>query len=167
MEPAERPSVEALRHRLLAVRERFRLIPPVDSHAQGPPDPESGERWDRHKVLGHMAEFLPFWSANLGRALEGGVVGREPGSTGRVDGIARGESIAEEELRRRIEDGCDAVAAFLLGITDADLARSLPAQSGESLALEAAIERYLVGHFEAHVAQLEEITEITARGSSS
>lgn len=150
--------VDEMRARLLSARERFRLLPVEQSHAVGPPDPETGERWDRHNVLGHMAEFLPFWSANLGHALEGGELGREPGSSGRREGIDSGESIAEEELRRRIEDGCDAVAAFLAGVADADLGRRLKRVSGERMTLRKAIETYLVGHFEAHVEQLQELT---------
>lgn len=151
-------AVDDLRVRLLTARERLRLVPLVDTHRQGPPDPQSGERWDRHNVLGHMAEFLPFWAANLGRALEGGLVGREPGSTERRAGIESGEGIAEEELRRRIESGCDAAAAFLLGIVDADLGRRLKRVSGERVTLRKAIDQYLVGHLEAHVSQLEELT---------
>jgi hypothetical protein len=157
-------SVAQLQARLLAARERLRLVPVIDSHAEGPPDPESGERWDRHQVLGHMAEFLPYWSANLGHALEGGRIGREPGSTGRRDGIESGEAVAEEELRRRVEDGCDAAAAFLLGVADADLRKRPRTVSGGRITLRRAIENYLVGHLEAHVAQLE---EVTARGSWS
>lgn len=144
--------------RLTTARERLRTVPVSDSHQPGPADPKTGERWDRFNILGHTAEMLPFWSREIRRALDqGGKMGREPGSSGRIDGIEAGRLIGEPALRERIEIGSEAAFQLLAGLSEEDLDREIETQTQATMTVRSAIEYYLVGHLEAHVAQLAEL----------
>jgi hypothetical protein len=148
--------VEEFATRLSATRERLHRLPASDSHDPGPPDPSTGERWDRFNVLGHTAEILPFWSREIGRALSSGSkLGREPGSMGRLEGIEGGRLLGETMPRERIDAGVDAALALLAALTDADLERQVETYAQGQVTVRHALETFVVGHFEAHVAQLE------------
>ena len=150
--------VEGMAARLAAARDRLRESPLSDSHEPGPPDPKTGERWDRFNVLGHTAEMLPFWSREIRRALDrGDRMGREPGSAGRLEGIETGRLIGERALRDRIEEGTVAALGLLAVLTDADLEREVETHTQGRISLRHALEYYLVGHLEAHVGQLTEL----------
>jgi hypothetical protein len=148
--------VDELATRIRSTRERLHALPVSDSHEPGPPDPKTGERWDRFNVLGHTAEILPFWSREIGRALKtGSKLGREPGSMGRLEGIEGGRLLGEPALRERIDAGADEVLALLGGLTDDDLDRQVDTYAQGQVSVRHALETFLVGHFEAHVTQLE------------
>lgn len=155
----ERDRVEAYRRRLVEAREQLRAVPQIGRGAPGPPDAETGERWDRANVLGHVAEMLPYWTAQ-GRALLAGAdsFGRdEPGSQARRDGIDGGAAQAEEALRTRIEAGAEGVLELLERLRDTDLDR--PATYHDrGVTIEHLVDDLLVGHLEAHVRQLRELT---------
>jgi len=51
-------SAQGLRQRASAARERLRAIPATGRGEYGAPDPETGERWNRGNVLGHLAEMV-------------------------------------------------------------------------------------------------------------
>jgi hypothetical protein len=137
---------------------RFRRLPHSDSHQPGPPDPVTGERWDRFNVLGHMAEMLVFWSRQLGAALSSdGRFGRQPHSSARLDGIESGHLLSESDLRSRIDAGLQAAEAFLQALQPEDLDRPLQSTTRGEMTLRQAIDYYLVGHFRDHVTQLEEL----------
>ena len=144
--------------RLDAARDRLRDLPISDSHELGPPDPKSGDRWDRFNVMGHTAEMLSFWPAQVGKALESGArMGREPGSSARLEGIESGRLLGEASLRDRIETGVAAAKGLLSSLKPEDLEREIDTYSQGRVTARHAIEFYLVGHFEAHVAQLTEL----------
>jgi hypothetical protein len=147
--------LEALADRLLAARERLRMLPVSDSHELGPPDPKSGDRWDRFNVLGHTAEMLPFWSRELRKALDTGVkMGREPGSSSRIEGIESGRLLGEQSLRDRIDAGVEAAVGMVRGLSEPDLERQVDTWSQERRTVRWCLEYYLVGHLEGHVEQL-------------
>jgi hypothetical protein len=144
--------------RLDAARDRLRGVPISDSHQLGPPDPKSGDRWDRFNVLGHTAEMLSFWPAQVGTAVSSGApMGREPGSSGRLEGIESGRLLGEQSLRDRIETGVAAAKGLLSSLKPEDLEREVETYAQGRVTVRHAIEYYLVGHFEAHVAQLAEL----------
>ena len=148
--------VEDFAARLRSTRERLHELPVSDSHEPGPPDPKTGERWDRFNILGHTAEILPFWSREIGRSLStGSRLGREPGSMGRLEGIEGGRLLGENALRERIDAGVDAALALLGSLNDADLERQVETYAQGQVTVRHALETFVVGHFEAHVAQLE------------
>ncbi len=147
--------------RLAEAAEQFRQLPHSDSHQPGPPDPKTGERWDRFNVLGHMAEMLSFWSDEIGRAVASDrVFGRQPGSSGRLDGIESGHLVGEADLRARIDRGLAAARGLLQSVAVEDLDRTLQSTTRGAITLREAIDFYLVGHFCDHVKQLQEIEEI-------
>ena len=93
----ERERVEEYRRRLVAAREQLRAVPQIGPGSPGPADPETGEQWDRANVLGHVAEMLPYWTAQ-GRTVLAGAdsFGRdEPGSWARREGIDGGAGHAD------------------------------------------------------------------------
>jgi hypothetical protein len=144
--------------RVRAARDRLRGVPISDSHELGPADPKTGDRWDRFNVLGHTAEILPFWARGVRAALKSGAkIGREPGSSTRIEGIESGHLIGEAGLRERIETGSEAVLSLLAGLAPEDLEREIETYGQEMVTVREALERFLVSHFEAHVAQLAEL----------
>lgn len=152
--------LETMLNRLTTARDRLRDVPLSDSHAPGPPDPRTGERWDRFNVLGHTAEMLPFWAREIRRALDsGGPMGREPGSSSRIEGIEAGRLIGEPALRQRIETGTEAALVLLRSLAEADLERELTTHGATTVTVRYALDYYLVGHLEAHVAQLAELRQ--------
>ena len=150
--------VGAMAGRVRAAQDRLRSLPQSDSHQPGPPDPRTGDRWDRFNVLGHTAEMLAFWSRELGRVLAGGGrLGREPGSSARLEGVEGGRLIGERALRERIDAGVESLQALLGRLQDEDLERPIDTITQGEITLRQALETFLVGHFEAHVAQLESL----------
>ena len=150
--------LEQMAARIEAARDRLRGLPVSESHEPGPPDPETGERWDRLNVLGHTAEVLSFWSREIRRALASGArMGREPGSSGRLEGIESGRLIGEPALRERIDQGVVSVLGLIGGLSPSDLEREIDAHGRGVITVRTALETFLVGHFEDHVAQLAEL----------
>jgi hypothetical protein len=144
--------------RLQAARDRLRELPVSESHEPGPPDPKTGERWDRFNILGHTAEVLPFWSRQIRKALDTGArMGREPGNMGRLEGIESGRLFGEPMLRERIDAGAAEALGLLGSLSPADLDREVDTYGRGSVKVRQALEDFIVGHLEAHVAQLAEL----------
>ena len=150
--------LEDLAARLEGARDRLHGVPLSDSYELGPPDPKSGERWDRYNVLGHTAEMLSFWPGEVRKALDTGVrMGREPGSSSRIEGIESGRLLGEQSLRDRIDTGVEMAKSLISNLKPEDLEREVETYTQGRVTVRRAVEYYLVGHFEAHVAQLAEI----------
>lgn len=146
--------VETLRRRTQALRERFRALPVSAADRQGPPDPKSGERWDRYNILGHVAEVLPFWVAQLEVALQGQPFGRLPGSTERRQAVEHGREVGESTLRERIDAGFETLQRFLDRLESSDLERTVTMRGRGEETVGWAMENLLVGHAEEHCDQL-------------
>lgn len=150
--------LDDLAERLRAARDRLGRLPLSESHEQGPPDPKSGERWDRFNVLGHTAEMLTFWPGEVRKALETGAkMGRESGSAARLEGIESGRLLGEAALRERITTAGEGVSALLADLRPEDLDREIDTYGQGTITVRHAVEYYLVGHLESHVAQLEQL----------
>jgi hypothetical protein len=154
---------DGLRQRAGAARDRLHSIPATGRGEYGAPDPETGERWNRGNVLGHVAEMLEFWT-DQSRAAVGGrsVVGRgEPGYAKRREGIERGDMVEEAELRAAIDRSLADLDRLLAEAPAGALETRLVyrRQDGDrNLTLAEFIDQFLVGHFEDHLTQLEELT---------
>jgi hypothetical protein len=149
--------IEALRRRATAVRERFKALPVSGPDRQGPPDPKSGERWDRYNILGHVAEILPFWVAQLEVAMDGQPFGRVPGSTERQQAVEGGRAVGEAKLRERIDSGFGGLLRLMDRVEPSDLERRVTMRGRGEETVGWAMENLLVGHAEEHCDQLTEL----------
>ena len=151
--------------RLEAARAAYALLRPrVEAGEPWPlatafgTEPESS--WGPREVLAHVAEMLPFWLGELERVIEGprGVpFGRLEEDSSRIGLIARERTLPLRVLFDRIDAGLAAWAARLASLTDAELAAiGLHPRRGEMTVAQMP-ERFVVGHAEGHIAQLEEI----------
>jgi hypothetical protein len=153
----------AIRHRLAAAHAALRALPELGAGQTGRPDPETGEAWNRLNVLGHLAEMLPFWTAQVRAVLAGArETGRgEAGYAQRRQGVDQGPEEGEGELRVRIEASVAELARELAEMRPEDLRRPILHRTahGERQAdLGWLIQEMLVGHLEAHVKQLTDLT---------
>ena len=123
-------------------------------------EPEAS--WGPREVLAHVAEMLPYWLGELERIVDGD--GSTPVSFGRtaedpirIGMIERERTLPLRVLFARIDDGLAAWEARLDTLTDGERARlGLHTRLGE-LVVDDLAERFVVGHAEDHVAQLEAI----------
>jgi len=131
-------------------------------------EPEAS--WGPREVLAHVAEMLPYWLGELERIVDGD--GRIPvpfGRTGedpiRIGMIERERTLPLRVLFARIDDGLAAWEARLGTLTDGERARpGLHPRLGELL-VDHLPERFVVGHAEDHVTQLESILADPAAGA--
>lgn len=154
--------IDGYRRRVAALRQQVMALPRVGWGELGPADERTGERWDRGNVLGHVAEMLPFWTVQVQAVLDGATeMGRgEQGSVQRRRGIDSGREAGEEELLRRIDRGLDGLQALLIEMTDADLDRRFTyrGDAPREVDLRYGLSELLVGHVEAHLVQLAELS---------
>jgi hypothetical protein len=154
--------IDHLRERVETLRRDYAALSLDGWGELGPPDEQTGERWDRGHVLGHVAEMLPYWTEQVRGVLAGGDgVGRdEAGSARRRTGIERGREAGEAGLLRQIDDGLAGLLELLTGMRDADLERRVVRRlpSGEQEAsLGEQLDGLMIGHAEAHLRQLQEL----------
>jgi len=152
------------RRRVEAARREVAALPRLGWGQAGPVDEQTGERWDRGNVLGHMAEMLPFWTAQVRAVVEGGrtVIGRdELGYASRRQGIEGGREAGEEELLGGVAAGLDDLLALLGSLRAEDLDRRVTYRAARRPAREVdlryILEELQVGHVEDHLRQLREL----------
>jgi hypothetical protein len=151
--------IDGLRERVEAARRQFAVLSRRGWGEPGPADEQTGERWDRGHVLGHVAEMVPYWTGQVRDVLGGAeAMGRDDaGNARRRAGIDTGRDAGEEGLLGRVDAGMAGLLALLGDMHDADLDRRvvLRSHSGDHPSdLRAAIQMLLVGHLEEHVGQL-------------
>jgi len=124
-------------------------------------EPEAS--WGPREVLAHVAEMLPFWLGELERVVEGGAgggttpFGRLADDPIRIGSLARDRTLPLRVLFARIDAGLSAWGDRLASLSDDERARlGLHPRLGEMPATDI-LERFVVGHAEDHVAQLETI----------
>ncbi|MDQ6772402.1 MAG: DinB family protein [Candidatus Dormibacteraeota bacterium] len=151
--------IEDLRRRAAACQDAVAALAPAGAGIPGPPDEETGERWDRLHTLAHTAEMLTFWTRQARAMLDGapGYGRGEEGYAARRVAIDSASDVGEAELLRQLRAGVDGLAGLLAGLTPADLARSVVYRqwSGEEeVTLGSMLDQMMVGHLEAHLRQL-------------
>lgn len=152
--------VDGLRERVEAAQRAYAAPPREGWGEPGPVDEGTGERWDRGNVLGHVAEMVPYWTAQFRAVLEGRAeaVGRdEVGFAQRRMGVDAGREAGEDGLLARIDAGIEGLLALLAELDDADLGRRVVARSprgDQESTVRELLDRLLVGHLEEHVRQL-------------
>ncbi len=164
---------EALERRLEASRSAFAgLRQAVEAREPWPlsqaygAEPESD--WGPKEVLAHVAEMVPYWlgqiEAVLAAPADAEPFGRVATDPERIDRIGRDRALSAAELFDRIDRAvADAVAVLGRLDTAARARRGTHPRLGE-ITIEGIVERFIVGHLEEHVRQLE---EILARGPSA
>ena len=151
--------VDGMRRRVNVARARLRALLPAVADREPPVDPQTGERWDRLNILGHMSEFPSFWAAELAAAIETGVeFGRLPGSTDRRDAVAGGARLGEAALKRQAARGIEDVLALLAKLQPADLDRTVNMRGRGEVTVRWSLENLLVGHLGEHCNQLYALT---------
>ncbi len=127
---------------------------------------ESEASWGPREVLAHVEEMLPFWLGELERVVDGGAptgvgkavpFGRIADDPVRIGVIERDRSLPLRVLFARVDAGLREWADRLATLTDADRAQiGVHPRLGE-LPAAAILERFVLGHAEDHIAQLETI----------
>jgi hypothetical protein len=124
-------------------------------------EPEAS--WGPREVLAHVAEMLPFWLGELERVVDGipasgpAPFGRAADDPIRIGSLARDRTLPLRVLFGRIDAGLRAWEDRLGSLTDDERGRpGLHPRLGQMPATDI-LERFVVGHVEDHVAQLEAI----------
>lgn len=157
--------------RLAAVRRRLaahaaRAERPAGQTAA---DARTGERWDDGQVWAHLAEFQPYWLAQLGSVAEaaragGGSepvavpFGRTAADAARAAAIERDRTIPATALHARVQAQAEATAAFLRGLDARGWSAVGLHPTLGAMAMPAMVERFLIGHLEEHADQLDGLT---------
>jgi hypothetical protein len=128
------------------------------SHAYGA-EPESD--WGPKEVLAHVAEMVPYWMGQIEAVLaapsDGVPFGRVATDPDRIDRIGRDRALAAGELFDRIDRSLADVVGLLKRLDGASRARRGTHPRLGEMTTEGIVERFIVGHLEEHVRQLEEI----------
>lgn len=123
------------------------------------PDPQE---WTLAENLAHIAEFPRYFARQLRGWLDSGrvVMGRvAEHSADRNDAIARATGRTVRTFREDIIESFAALGRELDRLTDADLDRSVRNVKYGDEPLTSYLNRYVVGHKEAHLAQLRRAVE--------
>lgn len=156
--------------RIAAARDAFRDLEPLIAEREPWPlaaafgtEPEAS--WGPREVLAHVEEMLPFWLGEMERVVEGDRVdpdgtvtfGRIAADATRIGIIARDRGLPLRVLFGRVDAGLAAWAERLATLTDDEGRRlGMHPRLGEMPA-RGILERFVLGHTEEHLTQLEEL----------
>ena len=155
----------SINQRLDAVHER------LQAHAARPvpttltdPDPDTPEeRWDAGQVWAHMAEFVPYWLAELDKVVReyaGTPVpfGRIKTDAGRIAGIEDMRHVPVSELMARVTQAMEQWRSYL-GALSVEQWRAIGLhQTRGEMDVTAQVDRFLLNHLKEHVDQLDLIS---------
>ena len=136
------------------------------------PDQPSGERWEWGQVWAHLAEFVPYWSGQIGTALAADPsaplpFGRVKTDAARVAAIEANRHRSPAELWARLDVQLVDLRALLAGLSDADWQRRVRHSTLGILDMPMVVEEFLVGHLESHADQLDGLVRASSPGSPS
>lgn len=124
--------------------------------------------WGPREVLAHLAEMLPFWLGELERVVDGDGVtpapfGRVADDAIRLGVIERDRTLPARALFARVDGGLWAWKERLPTLTEVERGKTgLHPRLGEMPAARIA-ERFVIGHVEEHLAQLQVILAAAGR----
>jgi hypothetical protein len=124
-------------------------------------EPEAA--WGPRELLAHVAEMLPFWLGELEKVVEGAPngapvpFGRVSTDAVRIGLIERDRTLPLHVLFGRIDAGLRAWSDRLGTLSDVERARVGRHPTIGEMAPGAFLERFILGHAEEHVTQLEAI----------
>jgi hypothetical protein len=162
------PRGRALMARVAQVEERLRrhaAQPPAGGLTD--PDQPSGERWEYGQVWAHLGEFVPYWVEQARIVLDPANVepvpfGRIKSDPIRVAAIERDRGLKAEQLLARISTQLDDLRDLIAGVPADGWQRQGLHQTLGVMPLPRIFEEFLVGHLEAHVAQLDALREASS-----
>ena len=151
--------------RLDAVEERLsRLagLPPPDGLTE--PDVPSLETWDWGQVWAHLAEFPGYWTTELRKILAGGWTadppfGRTKADPARIQAIERDRHVPASGLMARLRPELSDLRNLLTEMSPEAWRRRVSHPTLGILGMGRVMEEFLVGHLEAHAAQLDALVE--------
>jgi hypothetical protein len=151
--------------RLDAIEERLSRL--AEAPAPGgltEPDEPSGERWDWGQVWAHMAEFPAYWIGQLREAFSGGGAkpgpfGRTKADPGRVSAIERDRHVSISVLMERLRPQLADLRGLLAQMSPDDWTMTVSHSTLGTMGMDRVMEEFLVGHLEAHAAQLDSLVE--------
>lgn len=154
--------IAAVIARVMATEERLAALPAMPAGRLTTPDPQTGERWEPAQVLGHIAEFIPYWLGQASLLIRARTAGDEPPPFGRTQGdpdriarIEEGRQAQPEDLQARLNDGLRQFRDFMETTAGEDwLAAGVHPRRGE-MTVQQVVREFIVDHLEQHVAQLE------------
>ena len=124
-------------------------------------EPESS--WGPREVLAHVAEMLPYWLGQMDALIAAPAGGEPPAfgrvatDPGRIERIGRDRELPIPELHARIDAGLSDVLSRIAELTPEDRGRrGIHPRLGE-MTVAAIVDRFIVGHLEEHVRQLDDI----------
>ena len=134
-------------------------------HAQGAKpsgltdaDPETGERWEAGEVWAHIAEFVPYWTAEALRMMErpSEAWGRDHTDRARLAAVTDTARCRLDDVVAEIRVAVKQAADTLRTLTDADLAVEAPSANPRWGVKPASfvIDQLLVHHVESHLKQI-------------
>ena len=126
------------------------------------PDPDTDERWEAAQVWAHVAEFVGYWHGQIEAviaAYQGEPVpfGRVKSDEGRIAAIDAGRREPLRALATRATDSLRSLRAYLADLSPTDWQAVGRHQTIGNMDIEAMIERFIVGHLEEHLAQLDSL----------
>jgi len=161
-------------------RERMRAVQArLQAHAAAgvppgltDPDPGATERWEAGQVWAHLAEFPPYWGAQIQRVVDGWLeqapeegtrsavrFGRTKTDAERIAAIERDRHLDPAALLARVRREVAAVAGQLESLgPEAWQAVGAHPRLGE-MGLPQIVEEFVVGHLEEHADQLDLLRE--------
>lgn len=124
------------------------------------PDEPSKEQWEWGQVWAHLAEFIPYWTAQSRLVLAGDGTtpvsfGRVKTDEGRVAAIERDRAVSTAELWSRMRSQLADLWNFLDDLSPEDWARRGVHPTLGEMDVEGLVERFIVAHLEEHAAQLD------------
>jgi hypothetical protein len=122
-------------------------------------EPESA--WGPKELLAHVAEMVPYWLGQIESVIaapsEPVPFGRVATDAARIERIGTDRRLPASELFDRLDRAAADVRDRLRGVDATALGRrGAHVRLGE-MTVEAMVQRFIVGHIEEHVRQLEEI----------
>jgi len=150
--------------RLEAATERLRGLASRDPApgALTDADGRTGERWDWGQVWAHLAEFPPYWMAQVRTLLarpgdEPVPFGRVASDPDRIAAVERDRSTPTKELWVRLFTDLDELRRLIGELRPEDWEREGLHQALGVMAMPRIFEEFLVGHLESHARQLESL----------
>lgn len=161
--------IRAAREKLASLRPRVEAGGPWPLAERFGTEPEA--RWGPPEVLAHVAEMLPYWRGQAERVLAGG---EEPVPFGRVADdpvrlaiIERDRTVPSSELFGRIDLDLARWLARLAELGPEERARRGSHPRLGEMRVGGIVERFVAGHLEEHVEQLEAALERPIAGGGA